>query len=398
MGETPTRGRLSAVAIGVLLVVTAVAVALVALQGVLRGRSMAADEQPAPRVTAPVRSGQLELLVTGRVRVTAESTIDWVLPQIPDGYRPVLTDVADPQERVEAGGVLAVLAGVPVFVLESDATLYRPLGPGDRGPDVAGLQQGLVDLGLLEEPATAGHYDGATGSAVARFYTERGFGDLPTVVGTESTVPLGQLAFLPSLPARVVSGPAVGSVLDPGAGLQLAGGRESLEVLVPASDLGSLDAGDPVRLGDQQIGVLGALPTAAGVATPAPGAGEGDADAEVPDVGGGPVETPAPESDGAEPQTVAVPLTVEADLPIENLSDQAVAVIAEASAQDALIVPVTALSGFEDTRGTVTTVQPPGSVAVTIGLCAAGECAVETDGSLAPGDEVVLGVDPADGP
>lgn len=74
---------------------------------------------------------------------------------------------------VKAGSVLMEVNGRPVFALKGAIPMHRTIGPGAKGPDVKQLQRGLRKLGYVA-PVT-GVFNGATVSAVTRWYAVKGY-------------------------------------------------------------------------------------------------------------------------------------------------------------------------------------------------------------------------------
>ena len=109
---------------------------------------------------------------------------------------------------VRPGDVLVVLDLAPLVVAEGSTPVFRRMTRGDKGPDVAQLQRFLVSLGFNDHDPD-GNYGGATESAVKAW--QRSLDRDATGV-----VEMGDLVFVPELPARVRLGAdiSVGSRLD----------------------------------------------------------------------------------------------------------------------------------------------------------------------------------------
>jgi Putative peptidoglycan binding domain len=76
--------------------------------------------------------------------------------------------------ELREGDVVVTTSGRPAFLLAGERPSFRDLGPGLTGDDVRQLEDALVRLGLNPGPAD-GRYDGATGAAVAEWYSRAGF-------------------------------------------------------------------------------------------------------------------------------------------------------------------------------------------------------------------------------
>ena len=114
-----------------------------------------------------------------------------------------------PGQSVRAGDRVWSVDLRPTVIAQGKIPAFRDIGPGTRGPDVAQLQRLLASVrpGL---PAS-GVFNTATQTAVKAWQQSLG----ETAAGT---VKLGDVIFVPSLPARLVVNPdiAVGSVVTPG--------------------------------------------------------------------------------------------------------------------------------------------------------------------------------------
>ena len=107
-------------------------------------------------------------------------------------------DVAAGQ-RISNGEKLAEIDGEPLFALAGRVPAWRDITPGETGPDVAELQQALASLGYYSGGDTPGFFGAATQDAVAEYYEHLGY--TPPATGG---VPMPDVVFLPSLPAKVV--------------------------------------------------------------------------------------------------------------------------------------------------------------------------------------------------
>jgi peptidoglycan hydrolase-like protein with peptidoglycan-binding domain len=108
-------------------------------------------------------------------------------------------DVAAGQ-TISNGGQLAEIDGEPLFALSGRVPAWRDITPGESGPDVAELQKALAALGYYQGGDTPGFFGVATQDAVSLYYEH--FGYTPPATGG---VPMTDVIFLPSLPAKVIA-------------------------------------------------------------------------------------------------------------------------------------------------------------------------------------------------
>lgn len=105
----------------------------------------------------------------------------------------VVTNTSDAAE-FQQGDVLYEVAGMPVRVVKGSTPFYRDLVEGDRGADVAQLEQALVDLGYL---GTADEvFDSWTRSAVKAWQKDLG-------ITQSGQVSLGELVAVADIPAAL---------------------------------------------------------------------------------------------------------------------------------------------------------------------------------------------------
>lgn len=318
------------------------------------------------------------------------------------------------------------------MALPGQLPAYRAMAPGMDGPDIAQLQQGLVAAGFPTKGDVDGHYGPATARAVQALYKARGVqasivGEREVAAavqalrtaeqsleqaklaasgtGGSSTalryaredlksaqaalaeararsgaqVPLGEIVFVPSLPAQVttlnatVGADAAGDLLAVTSGPLVVRGRAN------AVDAARLAVGARARLlmasgGDAEgtVAVLAATPTA-----------PGSAQAAGPPAG---------------PPTVDVTITPDTPLPagLRGQPVRAVVTLATSPGQG-LTVPVAAISTSASGTTSVTVVSEGGSrrlVPVTTGFTGEGYVQVvpQEASALRNGDQVLVGV------
>jgi peptidoglycan hydrolase-like protein with peptidoglycan-binding domain len=270
------------------------------------------------------------------------------------------------------------VAGQPLFVFEGSVPAYRDLAPGDSGTDVAQLQAGLESLGYSIGSDTSGVYGAGTEGAVAAYYQAIGYPVPKVSVGPKADrgpmVPLAEIMFVPDLPAIVVK--VAGPV-----------GQEASGSLV------TLAMGDPAIAG--QLSPSSAALVRKGM------------DVTITDPATGRSRRGYVRSVGQRTQTsgsisggVYVPVSVVPDSPLPASmigQDVGLRITAASSAGPVLAVPDAAIFSRADGGTYVTKVTGPRSdvqVPVLVDLTGNGMVAVTPVGraTLAPGDQVVVGV------
>ena len=131
--------------------------------------------------------------------------------------------VAEGATTVTQGSSLFTVGLRPVVVGEGPVPAFRPIGPGERGDDVAQVQRLLRDLSLYQGSIN-GRVDSKTETAIRAWQRRL---KLPVTGRVEA----GDIVFLPDLPSRVALDPKVVAV-----GKQLSGGEEVLSVLSDEPD------------------------------------------------------------------------------------------------------------------------------------------------------------------
>ncbi|MFV2109040.1 hypothetical protein [Micromonospora sp. LOL_015] len=262
---------------------------------------------------------------------------------------------------MRSGDVVAEVSGRPVIAMVGHFPAYRDVCPGMSGPDVAQLQRSLQPLyGIRVD----GHFGAATEAAISRLYRRLGY--LPVIAAGRVLLPVGELAYVPSLPATVTAaGPKIGADAR---GVLAVLGSGPVQVVAPISEevRRTLEAGAGVepRFGDGPL--KGALVSLVEVR-------------ELP-----------PDQEGSRPSAEAV---FEADQSsVQEVGGaQQVWLAGKQSRPDALIVPLSALWTAVDGGVTVLVVDSNThrAVSVEVELTVRGECVVS--GELAVGDQVVVG-------
>lgn len=302
---------------------------------------------------------------------------------------PVITRAARTGISVAEGEVLMSISGRPVFLLRGRQPSYRDLGPGMSGSDVEQLEAALERVGL-DPGRVDGHYDSATGSAVATLYRRAG---LSPAVADDATLaerrppeaglvegarafggvqlPADEVVYVPDSPVRVnetLAGIGDAAKADL---VTVTGTEVVVDGALPTDQARMVQDGTHVELDDQtrQLAAKGVVEHVA--ATPG--------------------------TAGADGFHVAFRVRVispDADLVGASLR---ITVPVETTGEAILAVPVSALSLGPDGGSRVRRSLDGrlSYVPVTPGLTADGFVAVTpTKGNLAPGDEVVIGFEP----
>ena len=198
-------------------------------------------------------------------------------------------DVAAGQ-TISDGEQLAGIDGEPLFALAGHVPAWRDITPGESGPDVAELQKALASLGYYAGGDTPGFFGAATQDAVSLYYEHLGY-TAPATGG----VPMTDVIFLPSLPAKVIAvNGAKGQ--QPGQPFLELAARGSLALTgeLPPQYAGQVKTGLKVKIFDEVTGIH-AAGTVADVGTPTTITPVG----AIVNVGGGAASASAAESAGS---------------------------------------------------------------------------------------------------
>lgn len=181
-----------------------------------------AEDRSRSTLTAGVRKGRL----TGAE--TFEGVVEWAatVEITPTAQRSgwVQEVTRTPRTRgalLQNGEVLVEIADRPLIALRGQVSMLRDLHLGDTGPDVRRLQEGLREAGYFPG-ATDGEFGALTLDALRRLYRAAGH-ELP-VEGPPGRrgkagsampyLPASEIAFIPTLPARVTRVSSVGDRVD----------------------------------------------------------------------------------------------------------------------------------------------------------------------------------------
>jgi peptidoglycan hydrolase-like protein with peptidoglycan-binding domain len=274
------------------------------------------------------------------------------------GAAGTITRLADPGAPVGGGDVLFRVDEQPVTLLSGVVPMYRDLGPGASGPDVAQLEDNLAALGYLGFAADD-RYSSSTVDAVRVWQQEIG-------AAATGMVARGDVIFAPGGGQVATLRFRIGDVVAPGTPvLDIAGTDQVVNLEVDVGDLDRFDVGAEVTVllpgGDEVPGTVSAATVVeAALASPEAMSGEGDAATD-----------PAP--------------IVEIDIALDgNAPDQLVGVPVEVVVRvdertDVLLVPVNALLARAEGGYALEVVADDGTtsiVPVETGLFGAGKVEV----------------------
>jgi peptidoglycan hydrolase-like protein with peptidoglycan-binding domain len=317
--------------------------------------------------------------------------------------------------RITNGEKLAEIDGEPLFALAGRVPAWRDITPGESGPDVAELQQALASLGYYQGGDTPGFFGAATQDAVAGYYEHLGY--TPPATGG---VPMTDVIFLPSLPAKVVAvNGAKGQ--QPGQPFLELAARGSLALTgeLPPAYSAQVKPGLKVKIFDEVTGIHAAgTVTGLGTATTLAPAGAivnvgggsaavgsagstGSGSAGSGSIGSASAGTAGSGNSGGAANagaTAFIPLTVQPSKPLPAaLNGENVLVTVETGQTEGpvLTVPVAAIVTTASGTSYVTVAGPHGhrtQVAVTPGISENGYVQVTpvTVGKLAAADRVVV--------
>jgi len=345
-------------------------------------QQQAVQAQPPPPsvVTAKVRRGQLvdELRLDGTlarassVAVTGPSAVDGADKLVVTGVHVKVGD------SVNAGDLLVAVSGRPVIALAGSFPAYRELHRGMTGPDVEQLQRALAKLYGTKRSGT---FDAGTEDGLRRLYRHIGYPPVMKAVEPDATepspspsagaaapilrivVPVGEIAFVHTLPAVVGSVPArVGATASSTLVTLSSGGWQVVAPVDEDAEKALSDQSPHLELADGPAkGRSASLTT---------------------------IRPPATSTDGQGGDEAVFGIT--GTFTGKPGEAQQLIVIRASSPPDALIVPVTALWTAAD--GTVSVQVFDGDstheVTVTVGVSVLGECAVS--GDLTEGDLVAV--------
>lgn len=195
--------------------------------------------------------------------IPATGRVSWVVQQkidVPATGRLTALDLS--AGPVQAGVTPIAVDGVGVVVLSGAVPAYRTMKLGEHGSDIAQLQQYLRDSGVAELEVS-GEFDTATANAVKTWSGQMGWPET-------ASVPLGQVVFLPHLPATMTPAPDLRlGALIPSPALMVVGDQPTVTVTVTPDAASQIEPGTPVTAqlpaGAEQTSIVdGPIPQADG--------------------------------------------------------------------------------------------------------------------------------------
>ena len=210
-------------------------------------------------IVAEVELSPVADTVVARADYTAGSTYEVPPPQL-DGAQPVVVAVyVEEGGSIEDGDLVASVGGRPMLALDGSIPMYRTIVPNDTGPDVEMLQRGLARTGYLAPDTVAdGVFGRSTMSAVEKLYRTHGSEPIRGLSsdGRSSgpTVPRGEIAFIPGLPATVASVNARPGNTAAESVVAVLYADEELHFDTTPAIATALDTGLPVELSDPRTG------------------------------------------------------------------------------------------------------------------------------------------------
>ena len=263
LSGAPVSRRFLPLAIGIVVLLGLTALAFVlGRSSRSTAQELAASRPPAPNViTGPVTRSppQTNLMFRATLHATGEFSVN--VASSSDGSLPVISAVGvQLGQVVEPGSVLAAIADSPVILLPGAVPAYSEMSYGSTGVQVRQLQAGLEAVGLSIGSDEPGTYGVGTAAAVARLYGMNGYaaptepsqivarnaqqGHVSGKAQKLAVVPLGNIVFVPTLPARVIEIDHLGSTLaQTGFLAKLGTGVSTLSVTTDANSASLLRVG-----------------------------------------------------------------------------------------------------------------------------------------------------------
>lgn len=337
----------------------------------------AAALPPKPSViTAPVENRLVSNQLVTRGTVQSPQQVNVLSSRTAEGAKLAVVTALPVQAGAEIlqGSVVVELSGRPVIVLLGQFAAYRDLGSGDSGTDVVQLQKALASLGISVGRDHAGTYDRGTSAAIAGLYKKLGYAPQPNL-------PMSEVLFLPSFPARVESGTAqIGSDASHST-LNVATGALGVYVQQDAELSQIAKSGSKVEISSELLGK-----TVGGTVT--------DTGARQPND-----NTSASTGDGAQPSGgTSNQILIAPDGPLASeWADSDVRVTFVTGSSDGKVIAVPSAAVFATADGTKAITTLHGSrrarIVVTTGVSGGGYVEIRTSATkLRVGEQVIVGV------
>lgn len=269
-------------------------------------------------------------------------------------------------DEAKAGSVLLEVNGRPVLALPGDLPAYEDLAAGAEGPLVAQLQKALKATGA-KITDDKGVFGASTAAGVARLYTDAGY-------AAQEALPMAEAAFLPTMPARVVSSTAARGRSAADASLVVAAGNPVVVVGQPDRQLAELASeGVAARIANELSGEAFDATFSTAQAAPSGGADEQDA--------------------AGTPDAASLVVVPNEPLPLPWIgANVRVSVDLRTTDGPVLTVPMAAVRTDGGGRTVVTVIDGDARRDVEVSPGVTGDGFVAIDGEVAEGDEVLVGV------
>ncbi|PDQ34476.1 MAG: hypothetical protein B5766_11145 [Candidatus Lumbricidophila eiseniae] len=312
-------------------------------------------------------------------------------------------------DEIKNGDVIVQLSGRPVIALRGAFPAYRDLAEGMTGHDVTQLQEALHALGFYDGKDPARTFGPRTTAAVIALYESKGYKN-------QATVPVSEVFFISSFPARIESGSITVGALASRSTLNVATGAPSVRVNADPQILAVAKPGVVVKIVSESIDqtttgkVAGnQTTTPSGNQTAAPGGNQSGGSGNQSGGSGSQSGASGGNRSGGSGDGVGgsggrgvqvVDITPDALLSAEWVGqDVRVTFVDGSSEGEVLAVPVSAVSQRGDGATVVTVVTGVGkdmiqtTVEVKTGVMGGGYIEVSPlgGGVLSPGDDVLIG-------
>jgi hypothetical protein len=334
-------------------------------------------KSPAPAAggtsLAAVQKGPLSSQVNQSGTLSYVGRDDGTPYSVVNQVKGIYTWVPSAGDEVKCGRVLYWAGDTPVMLLCGERPAYRDLSEGDSGKDVRELNQNLVTLGYADRSELnpdSDYFGSKTAAALEKLQDKLGADETGSLV-------LGAAVFLPG-PLRISKTMAtLGTNAMPGAQVAEATSTErQVTVDLDASQQSQVKVGDgaQITLPDNRT-TSGKVSRIGTVASSSNDKGSGS-------------------GSGSSSATVPIYVTLKRPKDAGSLDQAPVRVqITTDGVKDALIVPVTALTGQAGGGYSVERVDYRGvhsMVPVTLGLFDNADGLVQVSGNLAAGDRVMV--------
>ncbi|MEV6976639.1 peptidoglycan-binding protein [Kitasatospora sp. NPDC093806] len=365
-----TRGRRRKAVVSLALVAAIAGAGALSATRPWEHRASSAGQPSLGHGTVVVQQGSL----SSGIQVGGVLVHDAPTPVVAAG-RGTLTALPAVGSVVAAGAKLYEVDGRAVVLLRGERPMWRDLGPGvGDGPDVGQLKRNLIDLGYADGIGLAADRKFTEGTVIAVKRWQKALG-----VEQTGTVALGSVVMLPQRAVRVQQlGAQLGSAIGTTA-IMTVSGTDLVATVKPADNQLSRfkpDGRAVVKLAD------GTTVTGRIRSLQRESAGGGDAG-------------PGGSGGGAGPERTTVTVTLDDQAAAQQAGPSSVTVnVVGETADDALIVPVTALVALDGGGYGVRVVDGAGEdaptrlVKVRLGLVA--DAKAQITGDVRGGDRVVI--------